>query len=180
MTDMKLLREVMSLRLEALTYYKEAGVAYARVKSLLDDASEDNPIETDLGTFTSFHSYIQKTGHFQDDAHSYIEIASYWKVLVKYGLHKSFYDKSLYDVVSDCCRFIDIYRDLILAGADPDDLSLADIKAEDRRRQDEDIELDDDEPLELKTLDDLISSCDDAAFAVLGQLIDKTKALGFH
>ena len=81
--------ESQKLRMEYLAALKAAGDELILIRRKLKEAkaSANNPVETDMGTFTSFANYLE-TCYEKDDnrAYEYIKLAENWHIVEALGM----------------------------------------------------------------------------------------------
>jgi hypothetical protein len=65
---------------------KEAGELFSIIKKMLVGASKNNPVETDIGTFTSWRNFIETQGLCRETIDNYIKLAENWDIVLKLGM----------------------------------------------------------------------------------------------
>ena len=73
--------ESQDLRRKSLIIYRESGQGFCEIKALLQSASKNNPVETDMGSFTSFHDYLTKNGLEKNKVNRYMYLAENWHIV---------------------------------------------------------------------------------------------------
>ena len=73
--------ESQDLRRKSLIMYRESGQGFCEIKALLEPASKNNPVETDMGSFTSFSDYQIKTGLNRMKVNRYMYLAENWHIV---------------------------------------------------------------------------------------------------
>ena len=66
--------------------YRESGQGFCEIKVLLQSASKANPVETDMGSFTSFSDYQIKTGLNRMKVNRYMYLAENWHIVERIKL----------------------------------------------------------------------------------------------
>lgn len=74
------------LRMQSIKAYREAGIYWLKIKAMLAPATPKNPIETDLGTFSSFNDYLTKRGHPKRAIYDHIKLAENWHIVLGLGM----------------------------------------------------------------------------------------------
>jgi FtsZ-binding cell division protein ZapB len=76
------------IRVAALNCYKEAGDALIELRRLLSGATKTNPVETDLGTYTSFEHLLKsdRSPARKTSAYQAIKLAENWDIVVALGM----------------------------------------------------------------------------------------------
>lgn len=77
----KVFEDSQDLRRKSLSMYRESGQGFCEIKALLESASKNNPVETDMGLFTSFSDYQIKTGLNRMKVNRYIYLAENWHIV---------------------------------------------------------------------------------------------------
>lgn len=127
-------RERRLINIEAIDAAKEAGVALLSIKQDLAPATEDNPIETDLGWFTSFDDYINKRGWVGKQTYDYVKLAENWDIALKLGVQDV--DNPASDLeLSPLVKVIEWYIKSVDDGVDPKLLTLRRFNKEQRSRR---------------------------------------------
>ena len=78
----KVFEDSQELRRKSLSMYRESGQGFCEIKALLQSASKNNPVETDMGSFTSFSDYQVKTGLNRMKVNRYMYLAENWHMKV--------------------------------------------------------------------------------------------------
>lgn len=123
-----LFNESQKLRVAALASYKAAGDALIAIRELLKPASKLNPIETDLGTFTSFSQFLD-SGHIETkktSAYASIKLAENWDIVLKLGMQDTTDMKTLSKSMrlNRTLRIIDWYKANVELGRNESELTL--------------------------------------------------------
>ena len=132
-TKVDLDRQIRLLNIEAIDAAKEAGLELLAIKQALAPATIDNPLETDLGWFTSFDDYLNKHG-WDEKARSYVELAESWDIALELGAQDV--DNPVSDMeLVPLLKLIDWYNKSVEAGVEPKLLTLRRYKREQRARR---------------------------------------------
>jgi hypothetical protein len=78
--------ESQDLRRKSLIIYRESGEGFCEIKALLQSASKSNPVETDMGSFTSFHDYLTKNSLEKNKVNRYMYLADNWHIVERIKL----------------------------------------------------------------------------------------------
>lgn len=120
--------ESQLLRVAAIASYKKAGDALLQIQELLGSATKTNPVETDLGTFTSFNEYLDSgvLDVGRTSAYQAIKIAKHWDIVLKLGMQDTSSHKTLSKSmrVSRTIKIIDWYLQALQDGRREEDLTL--------------------------------------------------------
>lgn len=114
------------LRMKSIYYAKNAGDILIRVRELLVNASEQNPIETDIGVFCNFKEFYLQQGLKKATVYRYIKLAENWDIVVKLGMQ----DQENAENLGKCMRLmrtlriIDWYLEQVAAGRPEESLTL--------------------------------------------------------
>jgi hypothetical protein len=82
----KVFEDSQDLRRKSLSIYRESGQGFCEIKALLESASKNNPVETDMGLFTSFSDYQVKTGLNRMKVNRYMYLAENWHIVERVKL----------------------------------------------------------------------------------------------
>lgn len=119
--------EAQKVLMQAIASLKAAGDSLVILREALNAGSEGSPVETDLGWFTSFDDFINKSPELSNrDVQGCIKLAENWDTVLKLGLQD---DTQLVTVMSAVpfertLEIIDEYNNCVAQGADPDSLDL--------------------------------------------------------
>jgi hypothetical protein len=122
--------ESQTLRIEAISAAYKAGLALIAIRDELKSkgASPTNPVETDLGTFTSFENYLlsDKATIKKTAAYSYIKLAENWDVVVKLGMQDTTNPTTRKKCMRLCrtLKVVDWYKEQTTAGRPEEELTL--------------------------------------------------------
>jgi len=112
-------KESQEIRKESLIAARDAGYQYLSIKRDLDDASKNNPIETDLGTFTSFRNFLESQNLSVTSVYRYIKLADNWHVVESMRLMET---KACYRLIATL-KIIDWFNKSVEEGEDPETLT---------------------------------------------------------
>lgn len=121
-------KESQLLRIEAIAALKESGLALIKIREGLKEATKNNPVTTELGTFSSFSDYLNRDSRkiSATYAYKYIKLAENWDIVESLGMQDTTDEKTLAKSMrlSRTLRIIDWYKLKLDNGYNREDLTL--------------------------------------------------------
>lgn len=112
-------------RIEAIAALKACGDALIAIRNGLAPASKSTPVETDVGTFTSFREYLNAgTLNFSvQSAYKYIKLAENWDIVLRLGMQDEKNAEKCMRLIRTL-KIIDWYKSKLEEGWDEELLTL--------------------------------------------------------
>lgn len=119
-------KESQVIRMRSIEQARQVGERLVTCRELLKEATRNNPVLSDVGTFSSFKEFYESQGFSKRTVYRYIKLAENWDIVIKLGMQDTTNPQNL----KHCMRLvrtvhvIDWYLDKLEAGAAEESLTM--------------------------------------------------------